>query len=160
MGFTIRHWIRFLQNNPKNSFSLESSEAKNPKGTPSFRKENGDGYFFHHQSDREVDAIEIVLPKIKLLRVLVGHGCALWMRKFIEEKLAKSFIFLQANWHGTQEIMSLLARAGLIFKISRKFLTIEVNKKFPDLGFSHIESGELHKDTVQEVHGLVLHYCV
>ena len=69
---------------------------------------------------------------------------------------------MQENWHGTvtQEIMSLLARAGLIFKISRKFLTIEVNKKFPDLGFSDIESWELHKDTVQVVHGLVLHYCV
>ena len=78
----------------------------------------------------------------------------------MEDKLAKRFIFLQENWHGTEEIMSLLEHASLIFKISRKFLTIEVNKKFPDLGFSHIESGELHKDTVQEVHGLVLHYCV
>ena len=67
---------------------------KVPTVTPSFRKENGDGYFFHHHSDREVDAIEIVFPKIKLLRVSIGHGCALWMRKFIEEKLAKSFIFL------------------------------------------------------------------
>jgi spatacsin len=56
--------------------------------------------------------------------------------------------------------MSLLARAGLIFNISRKFPTIEVHKKFPDLELSDIESGEPHKDTVQAVHGLVLRYCV
>ena len=49
-----------------------------PTVTPSFIKENGDGYFFHHHSDQEVDAIEIVLSKIKLLRVSVGHGCAMW----------------------------------------------------------------------------------
>lgn len=133
-------------------------DFKVPTVTPSFRKENGDGYFCSHHSDQEVDAI--VLPKIKLLRVSVGHGCALWMRKLIEEKLAKSFIFLQAFWHGAQEIMSLLARAGLIFNISRKFPTIEVHKKFPDLELSDIESGEPHKDTVQAVHGLVLRYCV
>lgn len=135
-------------------------DFKDPTVIPSFRKENGDDYFCSHHSDQEVDAIELVLPKIKLLRVSVGHGCAQWMRKLIEEKLAKSFIFLQAYWHGTQEIMSLLARAGLICNISRKFLTIEVHKKFPDLELSDIESGEPHKDTVQAVHGLVLRFCV
>eukprot|EP01018_Ginkgo_biloba_P020370 Gb_30364 [translate_table: standard] len=110
----------------------------------------------HGRSGQEVDAIEMVIPRVMLLKVSIGHGCAMSMRKMIEEKLAESFIFLQAHWQGTREIMSLLARAGLIF---RKLPTAKVNEKFSDLELSDVQYGEPHKDTVQAVHGLVLHHC-
>ncbi|KAH9323150.1 hypothetical protein KI387_017789, partial [Taxus chinensis] len=128
--------------------------------TPSFKKLDGTEYFSLGHSVQELDAVEMVLPKIKLLRFSLGHGCAISMRKLIEEKLAENFIFLQDYWKGTQEIISLLARAGLIFNVSHKPPSTEVDDKFSDLEFSDMQYGNLHKDTVQAFHILVLHHCI
>ncbi|GLJ32063.1 hypothetical protein SUGI_0645700 [Cryptomeria japonica] len=128
--------------------------------TSSFKKVNGTEHFSLAHSMQELDVVEMVLPEIKLLRFSLGHGCAMSMRKLIEEKLAENFIFLQDYWKGTQEIISLLASAGLIFNMSKKFPSTDVDLEFSDLEFSDIQYGKLQKDTVQAVHKLVLHHCI
>jgi spatacsin len=93
-----------------------------------------------------LDAVEIVIPSVRFLLVELGNACTSWIYQMIEEKIAKSHIFLQSYWHGTTQLVSLLARAGILYNNSRKL----------SLG----GKTNLKQETEQAFHELVLRHCV
>ncbi|KAF6149487.1 hypothetical protein GIB67_011388 [Kingdonia uniflora] len=107
------------------------------------------------QYSEELDVVLMNIPNIKILHFPVGKLCSTWLQMLMEQELAKSFIFLKKRWEGTVEILQLLARAGLIVKTPMLDSFIESS---PDPGFSNF-SEESHRDTVEAMHKLVIHYC-
>lgn len=123
---------------PNSFFSVSDDEAK----VEETRFQGGlDGL--------DVDAVEVVIPKVKFLVVSLGNVCTGWMYQMTEEKLVKSGIFLRSYWNGTRQLISLLARAGLLSSCKSEYHGAGVEKKV-----------KLHKETEQAIHELVLRHCV
>ena len=96
----------------------------------------------------DLDAVETVIPSVRFLSVELGTTCTSWISQMIEEKVAKSYIFLRSYWHGTTQLISLLARAGMLCDNSDKgFLGGLQNKT------------KQNKETEQAIHELVLRHC-
>ncbi|KAI5076391.1 hypothetical protein GOP47_0008456 [Adiantum capillus-veneris] len=92
----------------------------------------------------DVDAVEVIVPKVKFLGVSLGSMCTGWMGGMLEEKLVKNGIFMRSYWYGTRELISLLAKAGLLSMSSGE---LGKNTKF-------------HRETEQAIHELVMRHCV
>ncbi|MCO5582951.1 hypothetical protein L7F22_036854 [Adiantum nelumboides] len=92
----------------------------------------------------DVDAVEVIVPKVKFLGVSFGKMCTGWMGRMLEEKLVKDGIFMRSYWYGTRELISLLAKSGLLSVASGKL----------------VKNTRLHKETEQAIHELVLRHCV
>ncbi|KAF8404468.1 hypothetical protein HHK36_009353 [Tetracentron sinense] len=106
----------------------------------------------------ELDAVCMDIPNIKIFMFSASNMCSIWLKTLLELELAKKLIFLKEYWVGTAEIVSLLARAGFIISRSKIAIPDESIERLPDLSFSNID-GELHTDTVQALHKLVVHHC-
>ncbi|XP_042492983.1 uncharacterized protein LOC122072667 isoform X2 [Macadamia integrifolia] len=121
---------------------------------------NGDlpDYEKYIYSAEELDSVCINVPNVKIFRFPASNMCSIWLKMLMEKELAKKFIFLKEYWGGTEEIMSLLACAGFIINRSKVPLRNESVESLSDLGFSN--TGEVHGDTVQALHKLVIHHCV
>ncbi|XP_043696644.1 uncharacterized protein LOC122647289 isoform X2 [Telopea speciosissima] len=121
---------------------------------------NGDlpDYEKYIYSAEELDSVCINVPDVKIFRFPASNMCSIWLKMLIEKELAKKFIFFKEYWDGTEEIIPLLARAGFIINKSKVPLRNESVDSLSDLGFSN--TGEVHGDTVQALHKLVIHHCV
>ncbi|KAG6556016.1 hypothetical protein Mapa_001956 [Marchantia paleacea] len=113
-------------------------------------------------SDLDVEAVEAVVPKVHVLALDLTPICSTWMWQMIEERLVKNHIFLRAYWKGTLEIMSLFARAGLLY---HRYGGRVSSSRSKDGSLHGTVSGptkgsRLHKDAVRAIHELVVQHCV
>ncbi|XP_010261035.1 PREDICTED: uncharacterized protein LOC104599968 [Nelumbo nucifera] len=108
-------------------------------------------------SSEELDTVCLSVPNVKIFRFSASNICSIWLRMLIEQELAKKFIFLKEYWEGTVEIVPLLARAGFIINRSNSAM----NEPFGSLSELSLTDtgGELHGDTFQALHKLVIHHC-
>lgn len=109
-------------------------------------------------SIEELDTVCIDIPAIKIFRHSANNICSIWLRMFMEQELAKKFIFLKDYWEGTVEIIPLLARSNFITSRTKIPMQDEYIESSSDLNISNID-GALHADTVQALHKLVIHHC-
>ncbi|RVW55231.1 hypothetical protein CK203_067014 [Vitis vinifera] len=109
-------------------------------------------------SIEELDTVCIDIPAIKIFRHSANNICSIWLRMFMEQELAKKFIFLKDYWEGTAEIIPLLARSNFITSRTKIPMQDKYIESSSDLNISNID-GALHADTVQALHKLVIHHC-
>jgi spatacsin len=83
----------------------------------------------------------------------------MWLRNFMEQELAKKFIFLNEYWEGTGEIVALLARSGLITSRSDK-MTMEDYSAEISSDLNITDDGRFHVVCMEALHKLLVHYCV
>ena len=110
-------------------------------------------------SIEELDTVCIDVPYIKIFRCTANNMCSIWLRMFMEQKLAEKFIFLKDYWEGTAEIIRLLALSNFITSRTKIPLQDKSIESSSDLNISDID-GPLHADTLQALHKLVIHHCV
>ncbi|XP_038999892.1 uncharacterized protein LOC120125556 isoform X2 [Hibiscus syriacus] len=110
-------------------------------------------------SVKELDAVCMDVPDIKIFRLSSIFMCSTWLRMLLEQELVKKLIFLKEYWEGTAEVASLLARSGFIMK--RFKVSFEDNSigRSSNLDFSS-RNGNFRADTVQALDKLLIHYCV
>ncbi|KAJ7523405.1 hypothetical protein O6H91_18G050100 [Diphasiastrum complanatum] len=111
-------------------------------------------------SGLQVDAVDAIIPKVKVLAFKLGSVCTPWIREKIEEKLATIHIFLRTYWSSTTELMALSARAGLVFE---RHLSRVHDIKPREGEASHSRGGkgrDFGKDTIRAVHDLVVQHCI
>ncbi|KAL5999630.1 hypothetical protein ACLOJK_037915 [Asimina triloba] len=106
----------------------------------------------------ELDGACINVPNVKIFGFSADSMCSMWLKMLIEKELAKKFIFMKENWEGTGEIILVLARAGFVVKppkVSNQGGSTEISS---DCSIANIID-EIHDDTVQAFHKLVIHHC-
>lgn len=118
----------------------------------------GSDYGAYLCSIEELDAVCMDVPEIKVFRFSCNNMSSIWLRMLMQEKLARSFIFLKEYWEGTADILLLLARSGFItskYEVPSKDDKIESLSvpQFPD------ERGKFHVGTLQALHKLLIHHC-
>ncbi|KAL3688215.1 hypothetical protein R1sor_014524 [Riccia sorocarpa] len=109
-------------------------------------------------SDLDVEAVEAVVPKVHFLALDITPICSTWMWHMIEERLVKNHIFLRSYWKGTLEIMSLFARAGLLYH--RYGGRVSSSRSKDGTVSGPTKGSRLHKDSVRAIHELVVQHCV
>ncbi|XP_062007180.1 uncharacterized protein LOC133724450 isoform X1 [Rosa rugosa] len=102
-------------------------------------------------SVEELDAVCMDVPEIKVFRFSCNVMCSIWLKRLMEEKLARKLIFSKEYWEGTADILPLLARSGFItskYEIPSEDDNIEDISvlKFPDGG------------TIHALHKLLIHH--
>ncbi|CAK9137988.1 unnamed protein product [Ilex paraguariensis] len=110
-------------------------------------------------SVEELDDVWKNVPGVRIFRFSANNMCSTWLRTFMEQQLARKFIFLKEYWEGTSEIVSLLARSGFITSMDRISFLAESFESSSD-GDLSITSGEIHPEVVHALHKLVIHHCV
>lgn len=106
----------------------------------------------------ELDSVCMNIPNIKILKLSSSNTCSTWLRRLMEQELAKKCIFLKDYFECTAEIIPLLSCAGFIINISKGFIHIESSNSLPDSGsVDHI--GELDKETKEATHKTFIHHC-
>ncbi|XP_061972823.1 uncharacterized protein LOC133695068 isoform X1 [Populus nigra] len=110
-------------------------------------------------SIEELDSVCIDIPGVKIFRFPANAFCSMWLRNFMEQELAKKFIFLNEYWEGTGEIVALLARSGLITSRSDK-MTMEDYSAEVSSDLNITDDGRFHVVRMEALHKLLVHYCV
>lgn len=116
------------------------------------------GYSLDICASGEVEPVSLFFPNIKVLRFSAFNMCSSWLKVLVEQELARKYIFLKDYWESTEEIIPVIARAGLIINASN----ISRNSQFSDssLGLNvENESYQAHNDTAEALHRLIMHYC-
>ncbi|KAH7442054.1 hypothetical protein KP509_03G068400 [Ceratopteris richardii] len=108
------------------------------------QKTSVESRFGNKHDNLEVDPVEVIVPKINFLAVPLGNTCTNWIKGMVQEKLVEHGIFMCSYWNGTMELISLIAKAGLLSMITDK-----LEKRI-----------KVHRDTEQAIHELVLRHCV
>ncbi|KAL5714718.1 hypothetical protein ACHQM5_016641 [Ranunculus cassubicifolius] len=116
------------------------------------------GYENYMCSTDELDLVCLNIPNVKVIKLSSSNMCSMWLRKLMEQELAKKFIFFKEYFGCSLEIVPLLSRAGFIFNDSKDVIRDEPSKHLSDPGSSDIV-GEHHKDTIEGFHKLVVHHC-
>lgn len=107
----------------------------------------------------ELDDAYIIVPNIKIFKFSAGNTCSAWIKMLMEEVLASKLIFIKEYWEGTADIVPLLAQAGFIINKSKVSTLDQPNENFADVNISN-GTEDLHRDTLQALHKLVVHHCV
>lgn len=105
-------------------------------------------------SIEELDAVYVDVPDIKMFRLSANVMCSVWLRRLMEQELARKFIFLKEYWEDTAEIVTLLARSGFI--TSRNIISSDddsIDTLSDIVGRSSV-------GTIQASHKLLTHHCV
>lgn len=105
----------------------------------------------------ELEPVCIDVPHVKILR-FPTTTCSSWLKMLVEQELAKRYIFLKEYWQSTAEIISLLARAGLLINLSKFSTKCKSSKSSLDLDI--LVSDQSHDDTIEALHKLVVHHCI
>ncbi|KAL3647014.1 hypothetical protein CASFOL_009186 [Castilleja foliolosa] len=116
------------------------------------------GYNNYTNFLEELDSVCMNVPSIRNLSFFANRGCSVWLKMLIEQQLAKEFIFLVDYWHGTANIVPLLARSGfMIDKNDNSFLEGANDRSSDSLLI--IGDSPINMDTVQALHKVVIHFC-
>lgn len=106
----------------------------------------------------ELDIVCMAVPSIQVFRFSESTMCSESLRMLLEVQLAKNYIFLNDYWHGTEDIVSLLARSGFIFKMHDKsLLEAPIDCSSDDLLV--IGDVSVNPETVLALHKVVVHFC-
>ncbi|XP_078164792.1 spatacsin carboxy-terminus protein isoform X3 [Carex rostrata] len=107
----------------------------------------------------EIEPSYIDVPGVIILRHPYFKNGTLWLRTLIEKELAKRNIFLRDHWEDTGEIVTVLARAGLMFNISE---ASDMNNASDEksLQIQEVEDPPDTKLSDEGFHKLVIHFCV
>ncbi|KAL3527892.1 hypothetical protein ACH5RR_012548 [Cinchona calisaya] len=116
---------------------------------------NYDNYIY---SLDDLDAVCINVPEIKIFRLPTNDMCSIWIRKLMEQQLAKKFVFLKDYWEGTAEIVPILARSGFIVGVHGSSSLEESSESSTDLVLSIVDA-TVHPDAVLALHKLFVQFC-
>ncbi|KAJ1264321.1 hypothetical protein BS78_09G254700 [Paspalum vaginatum] len=102
----------------------------------------------------ELEPVCMEIPHVKVFRPLYNHESTLYVRMLMQQELAKKHIFMKEDWQSTTEIIPLLARAGILIKVSPKkeCSTPFCASEMPDDAHLRGRQGALHK--------LIIRFCV
>lgn len=106
----------------------------------------------------ELDAVCLDIPDIKILRFSAYNMCSMWLRAPIDQQFAKKLIFPKEYWEGTAEMVSLLARSGLITGIGEVSPLVDLMEVPSEPSFGNL-GAKIHPAAVQALHKVVIHYC-
>ncbi|KAL6583192.1 hypothetical protein OROMI_005270 [Orobanche minor] len=116
------------------------------------------GYNNYTNILEELDGVFMNVPSIRLFRFSANMACSLWLKMLMEQQLAKQFIFLADYWHGTADIVPLLARSGfMIDKNDNLFLDGANDSSSNSLAV--IGDSPINQDTVHALHKVIIHFC-
>ncbi|KZV20985.1 hypothetical protein F511_38482 [Dorcoceras hygrometricum] len=116
------------------------------------------GYHNFRDVVEELDIVCMDVPNIQLFRFSESTMCSESLRMLMELQLAKTYIFLNDYWHGTEDIVPLLALSGFIFKVhDESSLKGPINCSLEDLLV--IGDVSVNPDTILALHKVVIHFC-
>ncbi|XP_059642353.1 uncharacterized protein LOC132284280 isoform X2 [Cornus florida] len=107
----------------------------------------------------ELDNVCMDVPDVRIFRFSSNNMCSIWLRRLVEQQLAKKCIFLKEYWECTAEIVPLLARSGFITSKNETSSMDESIDSSSDPNFSNI-GGVFHPVAFQALHKLVVRHCV
>ncbi|CAD5188311.1 unnamed protein product [Musa acuminata subsp. malaccensis] len=110
-------------------------------------------------SAEDLEPVSMDVPHVKIFKFSAVNMCSSWLRMFVEEELAKKYIFLKECWQSTAELVPLLARAGLLICTSKTYLMDKFSDSSLDLDIVN-NCKKSHKDIAEAFHKLVIHHCV
>lgn len=110
-------------------------------------------------SSEDLEPVSMDVPHVKIFKFSAVNMCSSWLRMFVEEELAKKYIFLKECWQSTAELVPLLARAGLLICTSKTYLKDKFSDSSLDLDIVN-NCKMSHKDIAEAFHKLVIHHCV
>lgn len=109
-------------------------------------------------SPQDLEVVSLDVPHVKLFGFSAINTCTSWLKLHVEEELAKRYIFLKQSWRSNDEIMPLLALAGLLTSTPRMLVKDKFSDSSLDLDLAN--SSRKCLDTSEAIHKLVVNYCV
>lgn len=106
----------------------------------------------------EVDTVCMDVPSIRVFRFAANRTCSSWLRMLMEQQLAKKFIFLTEYWHGTADIVPLLAHSGFLTDLHHSSLLDGAIGDSSDITLD-IRDMPVDPDAVQALHKVVIRFC-
>ncbi|KAL3818833.1 hypothetical protein ACJIZ3_004738 [Penstemon smallii] len=106
----------------------------------------------------ELDTVCMNIPSIRVFRFAANRTCSVWLRMLMEQQLAKKFVFLTEHWHGTADIVPLLAQSGFIVNVHEcSFLDGAIDASSDSL----LDIGDIsiNPNAVQALHKVVIRFC-
>ncbi|GFP83268.1 protein ddb_g0268328 [Phtheirospermum japonicum] len=116
------------------------------------------GYNNYTNFLEELDSVFMNVPSIRIFRFSANRACSVWLKMLIEQQLAKEFIFLVDYWHGTANIVPLLARSGFMIDNNDNSFLEGANCSSSD-SLLVIGGASINMDTAQALHKVVIHFC-
>ncbi|KAI3451060.1 hypothetical protein Pfo_007725 [Paulownia fortunei] len=116
------------------------------------------GYNNYTNFLEELDTVCMNVPSIRVFRFSANGACSVWLRMLMEQQLAKEFVFLAEYWHGTTDIVPLLARSGFMIDMHDNSFLDGANDSSSDTLLG-IGGASINPDTVQALHKVVIHFC-
>ncbi|XP_042376004.1 uncharacterized protein LOC121969811 isoform X2 [Zingiber officinale] len=106
----------------------------------------------------DLEVVSLDVPHVKLFSFSAINTCTSWLKLHVEEELAKKYIFLKQSWRSSDEIMPLLALAGLLTSTPGMLVKDKFSDSSLDLDLAN--SSRKCLDTSEAIHKLVVNYCV
>lgn len=116
------------------------------------------GYNNYTSFLEELDTVCMNVPSIRLFRFSANRACSVWLRRLMEQQLAKKIIFLVDYWRGTSDIVPLLAQSGFMIDLHDNSFLDEANDSSSD-SLLVISDASFNPDTVQSLHKVLIHFC-
>ncbi|XP_024990189.1 uncharacterized protein LOC112524555 isoform X3 [Cynara cardunculus var. scolymus] len=129
-----------------------------PSASTGYKSEFSD-YGNYIYSIEDLDAVCMDVPDIRILRFPSINACSMWLQLLVETRLAKKFIFLKEFWEGTEEVVCLLARSGIITSSSDLSSLEQSTKDSTDLCLTSIDR-DISTGSFLGLHKLFLHHCI
>lgn len=106
----------------------------------------------------ELDTVCMTVPNIGLFRFSTNRTCSVWLRRLMDQQLAKKFIFLVDYWNSASDIVSLLARSGLMIDLHGNSFLDGANDSSSD-SLLVIGDASIDPDAVLSLHKVVIRFC-
>lgn len=106
----------------------------------------------------DLDTVSMSVPNVRLFRFSTNRTCSVWLRRLMEQQLAKKFIFLGDYWNSASDIVPLLAQSGFMIDLHANSFLDEGNDSSSD-SLLVIGDASIDPDAVQSLHKVVVHFC-
>ncbi|KAG8383430.1 hypothetical protein BUALT_Bualt04G0012400 [Buddleja alternifolia] len=116
------------------------------------------GYNNYSNFLEELATACVNVPSVRVFRFPVNRTCSVWLRKLMEQQLAKKFIFLTNYCHGTEDVVPLLAQSGFMVDMHDNSSLDGAMDSSSD-SLLVIGDASVNPDTIQALHKVVIHFC-
>lgn len=116
------------------------------------------GYKNYTSFLEELDTVCMNVPNIRVFRFSANSACSMWLRRLMEQQLAKKYIFLADYWHSTADIVPLLAQSGFMIDLHDNSLLEGANDSSSD-SLLVIGDASIDSDISRSLHKVVVHFC-
>lgn len=106
----------------------------------------------------ELDTVCMTVPNIRLFRFPTNRLSSMWLRRLMEQQLAKKFIFLVDYWNKASDIVPLLAQSGFLIDLRGDSFLDGANDSSSD-PLLVIGDASVDPVTIQSLHKVVIHFC-